>query len=148
MTGDAARERSLGVAGQGLRYLLAGGVITLFYLSVYGLLLWSDVHYFVAILLAQSVTIVIAFPVYRRFVFGPGDSVVGDFVRFLSVWVGGAVAGLIGTPLLVELLSWNPFLGQVVAIIVVTIANFVLHRMWTFAPRRRRGDGEEPPREP
>lgn len=148
MTGDAARERSLGVAGQGLRYLLAGGVITLFYLSVYGLLLWSGVHYFIAILLAQSVTIVIAFPVYRRFVFGPGDSVVGDFVRFLSVWVGGAVAGLIGTPLLVELLSWNPFLGQVVAIVVVTLANFVLHRMWTFAPRQRRGDGGEPPREP
>jgi len=89
VTGDAAQERLRGVAGQGLRYLLAGGVITLFYLSVYGVLLWSGVHYFVAILLAQSVTIVIAFPVYRRFVFGPGDSVVGDFVRFLSVWVGG-----------------------------------------------------------
>lgn len=148
MTGDAARERFLGVGGQGLRYLLAGGVITLFYLSVYGLLLWSDVHYFGAIVAAQSMTIVVAFPLYRRFVFGPGESVVGDFVRFLSVWVGGAVAGLIGTPLLVELLSWSPFLGQVIAIVVVTLANFVLHRVWTFAPRQKGDDGGERTREP
>lgn len=143
-----AREADAGrfgrLAGEGFRYLLAGGLITLFYLAVYGLLLWLDIHYFVAILLAQSVTIAIAFPSYRHFVFGPGESIRRDLVRFLSVWVGGAVAGLIGTPLLVELLSWSPFLGQVIAIVVVTLVNFVVHRLWTFAPRHDDGSGSRP----
>jgi putative flippase GtrA len=123
--------------GDAARYLLAGGLITLFYLGLYALLLWAGVHYFVAILCAQAVTIAIAFPAYRRFVFGPGPSLLRDLLKFLSVWIGGAIAGLIVTPLLVELLSWNPFLGQVLAIVVVTMANFVVHRFWTFAPGRR-----------
>lgn len=122
-------------AGEAARYLLAGGLVTGFYLAIYALLLWLDVHYFIAILIAQVLTIAIAFPIYRRFVFGPGVSLLRDFVRFLTVWVGGAVAGLIGTPLLVELLSWNPFLGQLVAILIVTVVNFAVHRFWTFAPR-------------
>lgn len=121
--------------GDAARYLVAGGLITLFYLGVYALLLWIGAHYFVAILCAQGLTIALAFPTYRRFVFAPGPSVLRDFLRFLSVWVGGAIAGLIGTPLLVELLSWNPFLGQVAAIVIVTTLNFVIHRFWTFAPR-------------
>jgi len=131
---DARTLRRL--LGDALRYLLTGGLITLFYLGVYAGLLALGIHYIVAILCAQVVTISVAFPVYRRFVFGPGVSILRDFVRFLSVWVGGAIAGLIGTPLLVELLNWNPFLGQVASIVIVTTLNFIIHRFWTFAPRR------------
>ena len=136
MTRTRDRRPALRLFGDAARYLMTGGLVTLFYLGVYALLLWIGVQYFIAILCAQVVTIGIAFPTYRRFVFGPGVSVLRDFVRFLSVWVGGAIAGLIGTPLLVELLSWNPFLGQVAAIVIVTCLNFVIHRFWTFAPRR------------
>jgi putative flippase GtrA len=140
VTQTAGEEPTRRLVGEGIRYLVAGGLITLFYLGIYGALLAFGVQYFVAILCAQVVTIALAFPTYRRFVFGPGESLARDFVRFASVWVGGAVAGLIGTPLLVELFQWNPFLGQVLAIVVVTMANFLIHRFWTFAPRRPRAD--------
>jgi putative flippase GtrA len=143
MAGEGIPSRRL--VGEGFRYLLAAGLITLFYLGIYGLLLALDLQYVIAILCAQVVAIAIAFPSYRRFVFGPGDSLLRDFARFASVWVGGAIAGLIGTPLLVELLSWHPFAGQVAAIIVVTALNFVVHRIWTFTPRPSRGDPIEGP---
>ncbi len=135
MTQTAGTGSARGIFNDAGRYLLAGGLITLFYLGVYAFLLWINVFYFIAILCAQIVTIAIAFPTYRRFVFGPGVSVLRDLLRFLGVWVGGAIAGLIVTPLLVELLNWNPFVSQVASIVVVTILNFVIHRFWTFAPR-------------
>ena len=135
MTEAAGEDSSRRIFGEAFRYLVAGGLITSFYLSAYALLLFVGVQYFVAILCVQAVTIALAFPTYRRFVFGPGKSLRGDFVRFLSVWLGGMIAGLIGTPLLVEFFSWNPLLGQLASIVIVTAANFLIHRFWTFAHR-------------
>lgn len=129
------------LARTGLRYLIAGAFVAALYPGVYAILLLLGVQYFVGILASQSVAISIAFPLYRRFVFGPGASILTDLIRFLTVWAGGLVAGLIITPLVVELLSWNPWLAQVVAMAFVTTANFVAHRFWTFR-RPHEGDDE------
>jgi putative flippase GtrA len=116
----------------GLRYLFAGGFVAFIYLATYAALLFVGLQYFVGIIASQAIVISIAFPLYRRFVFGPGASLLTDFVKFLTVWVGGLIAGLIITPLAVEILSWNPWLAQVAAMAIVTAANFVAHRFWTF----------------
>jgi putative flippase GtrA len=90
-------------------------------------------HYFIAILSAQVVTIAGAFPVYRRLVFRSTGGVWADFMRFLLVWSSGAISGIVLTPLLVEVLRWHPLVAQVVAIAVIAAGSFLAHRFFTFA---------------
>ena len=86
---------------------------------------------------AQAIIIPLAFLAYRSLVFGPGATIWVDFARFLSVWVGGAVTGLVTTPLLVELAGMDPWLSQVVTIAVVSTASFVSHLRYSFRMHER-----------
>lgn len=117
---------------QPLRYLLVAGCCTLFYLAVYWLLLQLGIHYFVALTLAQVAAISVAFPSYRRFVFEVKHGWKADALRFLSVWASGMVAGMVGTPALVELLGWDPFIAQCVSIVVVSVGSFFAHKFFSF----------------
>lgn len=123
--------------------MVVAGTTTCFYLALLGAGLAVGLHYLVAILIAQAVTISLAFPAYRHWVFGPGSSVTTDFIRFLSVWSTGAAAGLVVTPFLVEVGGWQPMWAQVVAIVGVAVASFLAHRFITFRPRRASAD--DPP---
>ncbi len=120
-----------------VRYLLVAGTTAVFYLALVSIFfLWLGLHYFVAILIAQAITILSAFPFYRRFVFHSHSAIWGDFVRFLSVWLSGMVAGLVLTPFLVEILSWNPLIAQVFAIGLISVVSFLGHRFFSFGRSR------------
>ncbi|WP_166879362.1 MULTISPECIES: GtrA family protein [unclassified Salinibacterium] len=123
-----------GLSGQGLKYLVVASLTSLFYLGVMSLGLLIGWHYFIAIVIAQAVTIAGAFPAYRRFVFQSTGPIGRDFVRFLSVWLTGMIAGLVLTPLMVELVGMHPLVAQVIAIAVVSIGSFLAHRYFSFKP--------------
>lgn len=126
-----------------VRYYAVAGVTALFYLGVLALALLGPWHYMIAILIAQVVTIAVAFPVHRRWVFRSTGPWAPDFARFLSVWASGAVAGIVLTPILVETTPLGPFVAQVIAIIVVSIASFVAHRFFSFRARRSLDTGTD-----
>jgi putative flippase GtrA len=117
-----------------IRYLAVAGTTTLAYLGLLSGGLAIGLHYMVAIVLALVAHVAIAFPAHRRFVFGPGGGLRRDFVRFLSVWSTGAVAGLVGTPLLVELVGLQPLIAQVIVIVVVAVGSYLGHRYFSFHP--------------
>jgi putative flippase GtrA len=121
---------------QVFRYGISAAAVAVFYLLVYFAGLQLGLHYFVAILVAQLVAISVAFPLYRTFVFTSTSSVRYDFARFLSVWSGGAVAGVIATPVLVELFGVQPFWAQVFSILAISVVSFLAHRLFTFRRRQ------------
>jgi len=121
---------------QVFRYGICAGSVALLYVFVYWVGLRLGLHYFVAILVAQVIAISVAFPLYRAFVFASTGSLRSDLIRFLGVWTGGALAGLVATPILVELFRVDPFWAQVFAIVVVSVGSFLAHRFFTFARRR------------
>lgn len=129
---------------QPARYLVVAGMTSLTYLGLVGGGLRLGLHYIVAILVAQVLTISFAFPAYRHWVFAPGARWTTDFARFLSVWSTGAVAGLIMTPLLVELAGWQPMWAQVFALVVVSVGSYLSHRFFTFRPSSPRESPESP----
>jgi len=133
------------VVGELVRYYLSAGVMAVFYLGLYGGGLLLGVPYFVAIVFAQAVTIAVAFPVYRRFVFRSNGALWPDFMRFLSVWMGGAIAGFIATPLLVELVRIDPFIAHLIAVVVVSILSFLGHRFFSFRRRASTADSSDAP---
>lgn len=118
-----------------VRYLMVAGTTTLGYLGLVAAGLGLGWHYMVAILIAQALTIALAFPAYRTLVFRSQGSLGGDFVRFLSVWSTGAIAGIVATPALVEILGWHPFVSQIVAIVVVAVGSYLGHRFFSFRHR-------------
>lgn len=115
-----------------LRYLVCAGSVALLYLALLAIGLTFDLHYFLAILIAQVITITVAFPIYRTFVFRSQGRISVDFLRFLSVWATGAIAGIIVTPLLVELVHLHPLVAQIIAIVIVSIGSFLAHRFFSF----------------
>lgn len=124
-----------------LRYGASAGGVAVLYVLIYWVGLQSGLHYFVAILTAQVIAIAVAFPLYRAFVFSSTGPIRSDFLRFIGVWSGGAVAGIVATPILVEVFGVHPFWAQVSAILVISVASFLAHRIFTF--RRPRGPGKE-----
>ena len=120
-----------------LKYVVTAGASTITYLALLKLFLALELPYMVAIVAAQTVIIPSAFLAYRSLVFGPGSTIGADFARFLSVWIGGAMAGLVTTPLLVELARMDPWLAQFLTIAVVSIASFVAHLRYSFRVRKR-----------
>ena len=115
-----------------VRYLIVAGSTSLFYLLLFMVLLLLPWHYFAAILVAQVITIACAFPLYRRVIFRSTGPVGGDFARFMGVWATGAIAGVIGTPILVEFVRLPPWWAQAVAIVVVAVGSYLGHRFVSF----------------
>ena len=121
-----------------LRYGVSAASVAVFYLFVYFLGLQAGLYYLVAILVAQVIAIAVAFPLYRTFVFSSTGSIRSDAIRFLGVWSGGAIAGLIATPILVELFGVQPFWAQAASILVISVGSFLAHRLFTFGRRQKR----------
>ncbi|QQY24774.1 GtrA family protein [Dermacoccus nishinomiyaensis] len=118
-----------------IRYLVVAGTTQVVYLSTFVLGLLAHLHYMLAIGVAQVLTIAAAFPAYRTLVFASTNSVASDYLRFLSVWTSGALAGLVMTPFLVEVLGMPPFVAQVIAIAVVAVGSYLGHRFFSFRPK-------------
>lgn len=127
-----------------IRYLVVAGCTSVGYLVLVTLGLAVGWHYMVAILVAQVITIAAAFPAYRGLVFESRGAVWGDFVRFLSVWSSGAIAGVVATPFLVEVFGMHPLVAQVLAIVVIAVASYLGHRYFSFRERQERADLEQP----
>lgn len=123
-----------------IRYLVVAGCTSLGYLALVTVGLALGWFYMVAILVAQVITIACAFPAYRSLVFESRGPIWGDFVRFLSVWSTGAIAGIVATPFLVEVFGMHPLVAQVLAIIVIAVASYLGHRFFSF---RHRGEAAE-----
>jgi putative flippase GtrA len=128
------------VRWQAIRYLLVAGTTSLFYLGLIAGGLALGIQYFIAILCAQFITVFSAFPAYRAWVFKSRTTVRHDFVRFLGVWSTGAIAGLVATPIMVELLHLNALVAQVIAIAVLSVFSFLGHRYISF--RKTRGSAQ------
>lgn len=115
-----------------IRYLVVAGSTTLCYLAILAVLLMTDVHYMVAIAIAQVTVISAAFPTYRRLIFRSSGRWQSDLPRFVGVWSGGFIAGIVATPALVEFAGLAPLLAQVIAVAVVAILSYLGHKYVSF----------------
>jgi putative flippase GtrA len=117
---------------EGIRYLLVAGSTTVCYLGILAALLATGLAYMIAILIAQAIIISLAFPIYRRVIFRSTGRWQSDFPRFVGVWSGGLIAGIIATPALVELADQPPLVAQVIAVAVVAVLSYLGHKFVSF----------------
>ena len=128
---------------QRIRFLLVGGTNTVVGYVVYSALtLWvfHDVPfgYLISLAISYAVAIVLAFVLYRRFVFKVTGNVVQDFLRFVTVYLLAIGVNTVLLPLFVEVLHVHPLLAQLIVLVITTLMSFFGHRTFSF---RRPGDG-------
>lgn len=121
-----------------VRFLLIGGVNTVVgygFFVLFQALFGARISYFASLLLAHLCASLLAFVLYRRFVFKVKGNLAIDFLRFQVVYLVPLTANLLALPALVELFDVNVYLAQAIIVLVSTVVSFVGHKFFSF--RRR-----------
>lgn len=128
-----------GEGGRPLRFLVAGGLNTVFGLGIYPLLLWSfpelRVHYMVALPIAQAISVSFAFATYKLGVFRTKGALLREFGAFSGFYLFNYAANWLALPLLVEFGRIPPVIAQVGFTLVLIAGSWFWHSRVTF--RRR-----------
>lgn len=118
-----------------VRYLFAGGIAAaVFYGSFAGgwLLSGGRVPYLLMAVIANVVTAIVTYPLYRTVVFRAGGPWLAGFARFYVICFGSLVFTLVGLPALVEVGHLPVLLAQALLVVVVPLVNYQVNRYWTF----------------
>lgn len=119
-----------------LRFLIVGGVNTLFGLSLYPLLLYFSPtlhrHYLVALAIAQGLSLCFAFAMYKLTVFRSQGNVVSEAGTFASFYAVVYTLNWIALPVLVEWARISPSIAQVGFTVVTVVGSYFWHSRLTF----------------
>lgn len=132
---DPLWRRILG--DQRVRFIIVGGVNTLVGYTVFAVLTTSvfgtlRFGYLLSLLVSYAVAIVLAFLLYRRFVFAVSGRWWLDFVRFVSVYMLAIGINFLALPALVELVGLHPLVSQAMVLVATTLLSFVGHKLFSF----------------
>lgn len=113
-----------------IRYLLIGVLNTAFGYSMFALLVYSGLHYTVALFLATIAGILFNFKTFGRFVFGRSDwRLIG---RFFAVY-GFLYLINVAIVFVIMLYVHNVYLANAIALIFIASLGFVLNRSFVYA---------------
>jgi putative flippase GtrA len=120
-----------------VRYVIVGGSCAVLYLATFAVLaaVTSHAGYFTWFFTAQLITMSVAFPLYRTWVFESKGRTLADLSRFASVWGTSMVASFVSLPFLVEVVGMRPVPSQVLAVAVLAVASYLGHSFVSFRHR-------------
>lgn len=126
--------------GKLLRFLVVGGLNTLFGLALYPVLLlvspWLHRHYLIALGISQAVCLCFAFVMYKLTVFRTRANVAREAGTFLSFYAVSYTLNWVALPMLVEWARLPPSVAQVGFTVVIVAASYLWHNNVTFSPSR------------
>lgn len=121
---------------QRVRFVLVGGANTVVGYALFVLLQWIAgryISYFGSVVIAHLLSSLLAFWLYRRWVFRVGKGgLVLDFLRFQTVFLIPLAANLIALPFLVTGLKVNVYLAQAAIVVVSVVISFIGHKYFSF----------------
>jgi putative flippase GtrA len=119
-----------------LRFVVAGGLNTLFGLAAFPILMWlfssSALHYLVILTLAQVLSILFAFLTNKFLVFRTRGNLGPELVKFCTFHAGYFLANLAALPLLVEVCGIPPIWAQLLFAGCVIVTSYFWHSRITF----------------
>lgn len=120
-----------------VRYACTGGLAAGVYYAAFAagwLLLSRWLPYLAVALLANLVTALLTYPIYRRMVFRTGGAWLAGLVRFYLLSVGGLLFMVAALPVLVEVADLHVLVAQAIVIAGIPLVNYQLNRTWAFRP--------------
>lgn len=118
-----------------VRFLIVGGFNTGFGFLTFALIqFWigSTITYFGSLYLSHLIASVVAFNLYRRFVFPVTGNTIRDFFRFQAVYIVPLLVNTFLLPFFVSLLHWNVYVSQAITTIILTVSSYVGHKFFSF----------------
>jgi putative flippase GtrA len=115
------------------RYAIVGAGNTVLDSLVYAVLIHVGLGYVVAKLIAAAVALLNGFAFNRRWTFREPTARLKRLPRYVVVQAAGTGANLAVLVALVEGLSLNPLIGQLIALPAVAGITFVGNKLWTFS---------------
>ena len=126
----------LGRGGRPLRFLVAGGINTLFGVGIYPILIWTfptfHRHYLLALATAQITSLVFAYLVYKIGVFRTRANLIRELSTFASFYMINYAANWIALPLMVEVAHIPPVVSQLFFNVVLITGSYFWHSRLTF----------------
>lgn len=132
------------VADHRVRFLLVGGFNTALGYALYAGFYYLGLRnvplgYVWSLVLSYAISIVVAFILYRRFVFRVTGRVVRDFIGFLGVNAIAIILNFVTLPVLVEFAGIPPLIAQALILVATVLISYFGHREVSF----RRPKAEE-----
>jgi putative flippase GtrA len=133
------------VRDQRVAFLLVGGVNTVVGFICFAgfLVLLGQRRYLAVLLCAHVVSVLIAFVLYRFFVFRVRGHLLADLWRFETVYLSALALNFVMLPILVELAHLPVLVSQAMIMFVTSVMSWVGHKHYSF---RRRPPSQEPQR--
>jgi putative flippase GtrA len=140
---DRLRSLSRVLAGDArFRYLIIGGVNTVFSFAVFTLLIVVAeplLHYLGVLVTAHVITTFTGYLTQRTFVFRAKGRFWRDLPRFWSVYLCALGLNAVGLTLLIEVAGIPVLVAQAVITVALAVATFFAHKHFSF---RRRGEAQ------
>lgn len=114
-----------------VRYVVIGGLNTLFAYLIYALAIYAGLHYALAVFLGGVIPLLTGYALQRRFVFSfhGGNRLARYIAVFILVYF--ANTGII-TLLLDSGITGSAYLGGAIALSICTLLNFALNKSFVF----------------
>lgn len=132
---QAARTRFF-ESGKPFRFVLAGGLNTVFGLSIYPIILLSlpyfKEHYLIALLIAQALSLCFAFVTYKFTVFRTKHGALREFGRFVPFYLISYAINFAVLPILVGVVGLDPVVAQVGFSLIMMVGSYFWHNNITF----------------
>ena len=121
-----------------VRYLFAGGAAAVLYYAAFAVgwsTLGGHLPYLAVALLANLVTALPTYQIYRDLVFRVTGPWCRGFLKFYVLCLGSLACVTGGLPLLVEVAGMPVLVAQAVVILGSPLVNYQLGRLWAFRAR-------------
>jgi putative flippase GtrA len=132
-----------------VRYVIVGCIAAMIYYAAFSTL-WLALRghltvttgrprpagYLTAAVIANAVTAVTMFPLYRRHVFRSHGPWLPGLARFYLIGVWSLAWSLVGLPLLVEVGHLPVLLAQAGIVVLIPLVNYPINKYWTFRSPR------------
>jgi putative flippase GtrA len=112
-----------------LRFLLVGGLNTVFGYSVFSIAIYLNVHYAIAALLGQVLGTLFNFGTISRLVFGSKDNTL--FFKFIAVYVFTYLLNVAGLRIF-STFHVNMYLAAAIVTLPVSLVGFLLNKNFVF----------------
>ena len=130
-----------------IRFLIVGGVNTLWGIAAYPLLYVIlnplGVNYLVTLVLAYAVSIAFSFTTQKYLVFRTKGKHLRELSKFLGLQCVILVLNLLALPALVIATGWSPVIVQVMLSIVIAVISYFFHNHVTFRSQPKSGQENE-----
>jgi putative flippase GtrA len=127
-----------------IRYLLVGGFNTVFGYALFAALNWvfaglGSYGYLYAAIVANPLSITVAFLGYKWFVFRTRGNYLAEWIRCSSVYGTTMLIGLVGLSILVPILRrllahpvQAPYIAAAILTVITVLGSFLGHRSFSF----------------